>query len=129
MFRFHNFAFKLRGLKHKISKLVIKEIQEKQDNLNKSHPRSSYNANNDKNKKQCLMHFDPDSRIFVLSKWHKIQLCVKFSSVIFIYLTPFSQLKVGLIGCMILMKDYVCLPTAAMKMVKIYFYSDHNDSC
>ena len=68
MFRFHNFAFKLRGLKHKISKLVIKEIQEKQDNLNKSYPRSSYNANNDNNKKQCLMHFDPDSRIFVLSK-------------------------------------------------------------
>ena len=29
---------KLRGLEHKISKLVIKEIYEKQDMLNKSHP-------------------------------------------------------------------------------------------
>ena len=36
--------------------------------LNKSHPLSRYNANSDKNKKKSLMHFDPDARVFVLSK-------------------------------------------------------------
>ena len=30
------------------------------------------------------MHFDLDARVFVLSNWHKIQLCEKLSSVIFI---------------------------------------------
>ena len=30
--------FKLRGLEHKISKLAIKKIEERQDILNKSHP-------------------------------------------------------------------------------------------
>ena len=39
--------------------------------LNKSHPLSRYKANSGKNKK--MMHFDPDARVFVLSKWHKIQ--------------------------------------------------------
>ena len=41
--------------------------------LHKSHPLSRYKANSGKNK--CLMHFDPDARVFVLSNWHKIQLC------------------------------------------------------
>ena len=31
----------------------------------KSHPLSRYKANNGQNK--CLMHFDPDDRVFVLS--------------------------------------------------------------
>ena len=35
--------------------------------LNKSHSLSIYKANNGKNKKKCLMHFDPDARVFVLS--------------------------------------------------------------
>ena len=35
--------------------------------LNKSHPLSRYEANSGKNKKKCLMHFDPDARVFVLS--------------------------------------------------------------
>ena len=60
------------------------------------------------------MHFVPDARVFVLSNWHKIQLCDKFSSVIFICLTLFSQLQLGLIGCMISVKGYVSLTTAAM---------------
>ena len=64
--------------------------------LNKSPPFSRYKANNGKNKKKCLMHFDPDARVFVLSNWHKIQLCDEFYSAIFICLTPFSQLKFGL---------------------------------
>ena len=89
--------------------------------LNKSHPLSRYKENSSKNKKKCLMHFDPDARVFVLSNWHKIQLCDKFSSVIFICLTPFSQLMFGLIGYMILMKEFVSLTTAAMKMGKRHF--------
>ena len=40
----------LRGLEHKISKLAIKEIQERQGMLNKSHPLSRYKANSGKNK-------------------------------------------------------------------------------
>ena len=48
--------------------------------LNKSHPLSRYKANSGKKKR--LMHFDPDAMAFVLSNWHKIQLCDKFSSVI-----------------------------------------------
>ena len=75
---------------------------------------------------KCLMmHFDPETRVFVLSNWHKIQLCDKFSSVIFICLTPFSQLQFGLIGCMILIKKYLSLTTAAMRMGERHFYSDH----
>ena len=42
--------------------------------------------------KKSLMHFDPDARVFALSNEHKLQLCDKFSSVIFICLTPFVQL-------------------------------------
>ena len=95
----------------------------------KSHPLSRYKKNSCKNKKRSLMHFDPDARVFVLSNWHKIQLCEKFSSVIFICLTPFSKIQFGPIGCMILMKEYVSLTTAAMKMGKRHFYSDHSNGC
>ena len=35
--------------------------------LNKSHPLGRYKANSRKNKKKCLMHFEPDPRVFVLS--------------------------------------------------------------
>ena len=59
--------FKLKGLQHKISKLAIKEIYERLDVLIKSHPLSRYRANSGKNKEKCLMHFDPDARVFVLS--------------------------------------------------------------
>ena len=41
--------FKLRGLEHKISKLAIKEVYERQDVLNKSSPLSIYSANSGKN--------------------------------------------------------------------------------
>ena len=60
--------FTLRGLEHKISKLVIKEIKERQDMINKSHPFDIYKAKSGKIKKKKLMHFDPDARVFVLSK-------------------------------------------------------------
>ena len=66
--------------------------------LNKLHSLSIYNTKTGKNKKKCLIYFDPDGRVFVLSNCHMIQLCVKFSSVIFIYLTPFSELFFGLLG-------------------------------
>ena len=59
--------FKLRRVEHKRSKLVIKEIYERQDMLNKSHPLSRYKVNSGKNKKQCVMHFDPDARDFIIS--------------------------------------------------------------
>ena len=35
--------------------------------LNKSHPLRRYKANSGKNKEKCLMHFDHDARVFVLS--------------------------------------------------------------
>ena len=35
--------------------------------LNKSHLLSRYNAKRGKNKKKCLMHFDLEARVFVLS--------------------------------------------------------------
>ena len=114
----------------KIFDIAITEIYERQDMLNKSHPLSRYKANSGKNfKKKCLMYFEPDARAFVLSNWHKIQLCDKFSSVIFICLIPFSQLQFGVTGCMILMKEYVSMTTAAMKMNKKYFRSDHSNGC
>ena len=50
--------------------------------LNKSHPLSRYKANSGKNK-ECLMHFDPDARAFVLSLIDtRYNVCDKFSSVI-----------------------------------------------
>ena len=51
---------KLRGLEHKISKLVVKEIGERNDMLNKitsNHPLSRYKAKSNKKKKTCLIHF------------------------------------------------------------------------
>ena len=97
--------------------------------LNKSHPLSRYEVNSGKNKEKCLMHFDPDARVFVISNWHKIQLLWQIFFSNLICLTPFSQLWLGLIDCMILMKEYVSLTTAAMKMGKRYFYSDHSNGC
>ena len=49
-------SFKLKGLEHKISKLAIKEI----------YP-ADVRQIVVKIKKKCLMHFDPDARVFVLS--------------------------------------------------------------
>ena len=59
--------FTLRGLECKISKLAIKEIKEKLVMSNKSHLLSRYKANSGEHKKKCLMHFDSDARVFVLS--------------------------------------------------------------
>ena len=59
--------FTLRELEHKISKLAIKEIEQRQDMLNKSHPLSTYKANSGKNKKKSLINFGPDAMVFLLS--------------------------------------------------------------
>ena len=75
------------------------------------------------------MDFDPDAEVFVLSNWHKIQLYDKFFSVTFICLTPFFQLSFEQMDCMILMKKYVFVTIAAMKMGKRHFYSDHSNGC
>ena len=82
-----------------------------------------------KKKIKCLIHFDPDARVFDISNWHKIQLLWQIFSSNLICLTPFSQLWLGLIDCMILMKEYVSLTAAAMKMGKIYFDSDQSNGC
>ena len=50
-------------MEHKISKLAIKEIQDRLDMLNKSHPPGRYKAISGKNKEECLVHFDPDARV------------------------------------------------------------------
>ena len=58
-----SFSFKLRWSEHKISKPAIKEILERQDILNKSHPLSKYKAKCDINpKKKSLMDLNPDAR-------------------------------------------------------------------
>ena len=94
--------------------------------LNKSYPFSRYKANSGK---KYLIHFDPAARVFVLSNWHKIQHLWQIFFSNLICLTPFSELWLGLIDCMILMKEYVSLTTAAMKMGKRDFYSDHSNGC
>ena len=71
------------------------------------------------------MHFDPDASVFSLCNWHKIQLCDNFSVVIFICLILSYSLD---LGCMILMKEYVSLTIAAIKMGKRHFYSDCRNS-
>ena len=109
--------FKLRGWSTKYPNQTSRRFKKDKTWLNKSHPLSRYKANSGKNnEKKCQIHFDPETSVFVLSNWHKIQLCDKFSSVIFICLILFSQLWFGQIGCMILIKEYVSLTTAAMKM-------------
>ena len=55
----------------------------------------------------------------------RYNFCEKFSSVI-LSVSLFSQLWLGLIDCVILMKEYVSLTTAAMKMGKRHLYSDHS---
>ena len=43
-----------------------------------------------KMKKKCLMHFDSDARVFVLSNWQKIQLLQQIFFSNLICFTPFS---------------------------------------
>ena len=50
--------FKLRGLKHQLSKLAIKEIQKRGDMLNKSHPHIH---------EADIRQFEPNARVFVFA--------------------------------------------------------------
>ena len=49
--------FKVKGFKHKIPKLAIKEISERHDISNKSHPLCRYRANSGKNFKKMFDAF------------------------------------------------------------------------
>ena len=88
--------------------------------LNKSHPLSRYKANSGKNKKNvwCILTLMLGSLSLAIDTRYN-------------FVTNFLQksLSVWLIGCMILMKEYVSLTTAAMKMGKRHFYSDHSNGC
>ena len=68
------------------------------------------------------MHFDPDARVFVLSNWNKIQLLWQIFFSNLICLTPFSQLQLGLIDCMISIKEYVSLPSGSEFMAFLKNY-------
>ena len=68
-----------------------------------------------------MMHFDPVARVIILSKWHKTQLCDKFSSLILSVWLHFLKYS--------LMNKYVSLTTGAMKMGKADFHSDHSNGC
>ena len=83
--------FKFRVLEHKISKLAIKPLRTfKKNMLNKSHHSADIWLIVGKIKK-CLLHFDPDARVFVLSNWHKIQLCdIFFVSNLYLFDSIFS---------------------------------------
>ena len=72
-----------------------------------------------KKKNVIYFHFDPAARVFAIE--HKIQLCDNLYSALFICLTPFSQGCLGLIGCMILMEEFVSLTTVAMEIGKKNF--------
>ena len=116
-------------MKHKISKLAVKEIKERHDMLNKSHPLSKYKANICKNKKKnvrCILTLMLGSLFLPIDT--RYNFCEKFSSVI-LSVSLFSQLWLGLIDCVILMKEYVSLTTAAMKMGERHFYSYHSKIC
>ena len=85
--------------------------------LNKSHPLSRHKSNNGKNKKKnvwCILTLIPGS----------LSLATDSN----LYLIE-SQLYFGLIDCMILINEYVSLTTAAMKLGKRHFYSDHSNGC
>ena len=94
--------------------------------LNKSHSLSRYKANSSKNKKKMFDAFWP-WKLGSLSL--AIDTRYKFSSITFTCFTSFSQLQFDLIGCMILMKEYVSLTAGAMKMGKRHFYSDNSNHC
>ena len=89
--------------------------------LNKSHPLSRYKANSGKYNKKNVWYI-------LTLKLGSLSLAIDTR---YNFVTNFLQksLSVWLIGCMILMKEYVSLTTAAMKMGKRHFYSDHSNGC
>ena len=86
--------------------------------LKKSHPLRKYMTNDGKNEKKILLCED------IICDNLKILLCDNFPSALFISLTPISQGQFGVIGCMILMKEFVSLTTVAMEIRKRYFFNN-----
>ena len=72
---------KLRGLEHKISKLAIKEIYERQDMLYKSHPLSRYKEKSGRNKNPGHVTFTSwiFFEIFTSGKYHRDMKILKIS--------------------------------------------------
>ena len=97
--------------------------------LNKSHPLSRYKANSSKNKKNVWDILTLMLGPLFLAIDTRYNFCDKFSSVILSVWLHFSLLQLGLIDCMILMKENVSLTAAATKMGKRYFCSDHSNGC
>ena len=87
--------------------------------LKKSHPLRKYMTNGGKNEKKYYF-----VKILLCDNL-KILLCDNFPSALFISLTPIFQGQFGVIGCMILMKEFVSLTTAAMEIRKRYFFNNH----
>ena len=122
--------FKFRVLEHKISKLAIKPLRTfKKNMLNKSHHSADIWLIVGKIKENvcCILILMLGSLSLAIDT--RYNFVTFFFSVIFIFLTPFSQLWFGIIGGIILMKEYVSLRTAAMIMAKRNFYSDHRNVC
>ena len=96
--------------------------------LNRSHALSRYKTNGSKNKKKCLIHFDSDARVFVHNNWHKIQLYHKFFSNLHLF-DSFFSIIVWSNRLHVFDGFDVSVTTAAMKMGKRHFYSDHSNGC
>ena len=67
MFNFCNHIFYVKGVAAQNIQTSDQGDLRKTRHANKSHPLSRYKANSGKNKEKCLMHFDPDARVFVIS--------------------------------------------------------------
>ena len=96
---------------------------------NISHPLSRYKENSGKNKNNvsCILTLVLGSSFLATDTRHNF--CDKFSSVILSVSLHFLKLYLGLIDCIILMKKYVSMTTAAMKVGKRHFYSDQSNGC
>ena len=97
----------------------------KSKTVNKSHPLSRYTTNGRKS--------FPQKNWYILTLLlgslssateNKILPCDNFSSALFICLTPVFQGQFALIGCMVLMKEFLSLITVAMKIGKIHFFKN-----
>ena len=73
------------------------------------------------------MHFGPAAMVLAMGR--KVHFCANFFSVVFFCLTPFPQGYFGLIGVIIVMKEFVSLTTLAMEIGKRHFFSYHSNGC
>ena len=96
--------------------------------LNKLYSLSRYKTNSEENKKNvwCIFTLMLGSLSLAIdTRYNFVTIFLQqFLSVRLHFLLQF-----GLIGCMILIKEYVSLTTAATKIGKRHFYSDHSNGC